>query len=306
MSAGTTPFIGIVTVLYNADEVLPDFFASLAAQEDIRYRLYVIDNGSTGSGTALSQRLARERGIDAVCVFNDANLGVAKGNNQGIERALADGCTHVLLSNNDTAFGPRTVVDLLDAMRTTGSVAATPKIMIHSRPEMIWYAGGHISGLMTKTPHYGEYTVDTGRFDRQQYTGYAPTCFMLLERRVFEVVGMMDERYFVYYDDTDFVWRMNEHAMRVLYVPSAVVLHKVSTSTGGSFSPFTMYYVNRNRVYFIFKNLRGLRRAAALAYMMSTRLPRLLTLPWKSAKQGWRGVRDGFRLAAESRRAARR
>ena len=296
MNVDTTPFIGIVTVLYNADEVLPDFFASLAAQEGIRYRLYVIDNGSTGSGTALSEQLAREHGIDAVCVFNDANLGVAKGNNQGIERALADGCTHVLLSNNDTAFGPRTVIGLLDAMRATGSVAATPKIMIHSRPEMIWYAGGHISGLMTKTPHYGEYTIDTGRFDQQQYTGYAPTCFMLLERRVFDVVGMMDERYFVYYDDTDFVWRMARAGIRIRYVPESVVLHKVSTSTGGERSPFTVYYANRNRIYFIRKNMRGMQAIAALAYVLLTRIPSALALPRPVASRLWAGVRDGFQL----------
>ena len=102
MSRSPDPLIGIVTVLYNSDKVLEDFFTSLAAQENVHYRLYVIDNGTTDSGSRLSRELAQAHGIAAVCVFNNANVGVAKGNNQGIELALADGCTHVLLANNDT------------------------------------------------------------------------------------------------------------------------------------------------------------------------------------------------------------
>jgi GT2 family glycosyltransferase len=290
-------FIGIVTVLYNSDEVLADFFRSLAAQEDVHYRLYVIDNGTTDSGTRLSRELARRHGVDAVCVFNNANVGVAKGNNQGIELALADGCSHVLLANNDTAFAPPTLRTLLSAMSAHGDRAATPKIMYHSEPDLIWYAGGHINAWTMRSPHYGLRQRDHGQFDYQDYVGYAPTCFMLLDRRVFDVVGIMDERYFVYSDDTDFVWRMNQHKIRIRYVPSAVVLHKVSTSTGGERSPFTVYYTNRNRIFFLRKNLRGLQRWVAMAYVLSTRTPRLSILPWKSAKRGWRGVLDGFRMS---------
>lgn len=298
MSTVAAPFIGIVTVLYNSDEVLADFFASLATQEGVRYRLYVIDNGTTDSGTRLSEALAAQHGIDAVCVFNNANVGVAKGNNQGIEKALADGCSHVLLANNDTAFAPRTIVTLLEAMRETGSPAATPKIMYHGKPDMLWYAGGHTSPWVGYSVHHGDMAIDEGQFDQQGATDYAPTCFMLIERRVFEVVGLMDELYFVYFDDTDFVWRMKARGMGLLYVPSSVVLHKVSTSTGGSHSPFTMYYVNRNRLYFVVKNFRGLHRWVALAYYALTRPPRLLLVPRKAGAQGWRGVRDGIRLCA--------
>lgn len=298
-------FVGIVTVLYNSDEVLPDFFDSLSKQEGVRYRLYVIDNGSTDSGTRLSESLAAQFGIDAVCVFNDANFGVAKGNNQGIEMALVDGCTHVLLANNDTAFEPRTIVRLLDAMRETGRPAATPKIMYHGRPDLFWYAGGRINRWVGYTTHFGDMQPDRGQYDEQITTDYAPTCFMMIERRVFDVVGRMDERYFVYFDDTDFVWRMNRQGQSILYVPSSVVLHKVSVSTGGSLSPFTMYYGNRNRLYFVLKNLRGAHRLVAIAYFMMTRPLRFALLPRKTASEGWRGMRDGFRLFDENRSATR-
>lgn len=287
--------IGIVTVLYNSDEVLSDFFDSLAAQQGVRYRLYVIDNGTTDSGSLLSRELAARHGIDAVVVFNNANLGVARGNNQGIELALADDCTHVLLANNDTAFAPDTLRKLLDAL-VAGELVSTPKIMYHSAPQLLWYGGGDIHELTMRTPHFGIKQPDSGQLDGQTHVGYAPTCFMMISSEVFDRVGHMDEQFFVYYDDTDFVWRMNHAGIRIRYVPKSVVLHKVSTSTGGEYSPFTLYYTNRNRVYFIRKNLRGWRKVAALTYMLATRLPRLGLLPPALGKRGWRGVSDGFKM----------
>lgn len=288
--------IGIVTVLYNSDDVLPGFFKSLAVQQGVRYRLYVIDNSATDSGTRISRAMAEQHGIDAVCVFNNANVGVAKGNNQGIEMALADGCTHVLLANNDTEFGPTTIVDLWHALADGSERAATPKIMYFDEPELLWYGGGHINAWLMRTPHYGIKKQDRGQFDHLRRVHYAPTCFMLLERGVFDEVGLMDERYFVYTDDTDFVWRMNRRGLHIRYAPGVIVLHKVSTSTGGELSPFSLYYTNRNRIFFIRKNLRGVKKLFALGYVMATRLPRLCLLPKRLSERGWAGVRDGFAL----------
>lgn len=289
--------IGIVTVLYNSDEVLPGFFASLAKQEGIQYRLYVIDNGTTDSGTRLSEALSAEYDIDAVCVFNNANVGVAKGNNQGIELALRDGCTQVLLANNDTEFGPTTILELWKTLEGGREQAVTPKIYYYEGEKLIWYGGGHINPWLMRTPHYGDRETDRGQLDHQQYVHYAPTCFMLLDCTVFEKVGLMDERYFVYSDDTDFVWRMHRHGFRIRYAPGVLVLHKVSSSTGGGLSAFSLYYTNRNRIFFIRKNLRGVQKLAALAYVMLTRLPQLGLLPRKLSERGWAGVREGFAMA---------
>lgn len=296
MSMPADQKIGIVTVLYNSDDVLPGFFTSLAAQQGIRYRLYVIDNSATDSGTRLSKSLAAEHGIDAVCLFNNANVGVAKGNNQGIELALKDGCTQVLLANNDTEFGPTTILDLWTALDGGRERAVTPKIYYYEGEKVIWYAGGHINAWLMRTPHYGDRETDRGQWDHQRYVGYAPTCFMLLDRTVFEQVGLMDERYFVYYDDSDFVWRMAQQGLRIRYAPEALVLHKVSFSTGGGLSPFSLYYTNRNRLYFVRKNLKGVQKALAFAYMMVTRVPRLCLLPKKLSERGWAGLKDGFAM----------
>jgi GT2 family glycosyltransferase len=290
------PFVGVVTVLYQSDEVLPDFMRSLSAlRGQGRIKLYVVDNSPKISGTDLAKTLAAQSSIDAICVFNGSNVGVAAGNNQGIRMALADGCTHVLLANNDTAFGPDAVAELLSRMRDNGARAATPKIHYHGS-NLIWYGGGDFNPWTVRCPHLGMLEQDRGQRDRIGYTAYAPTCFMLVESKVFVQIGIMDERYFCYYDDTDFAWRLAQAHIGLLYAPSSVVEHKVSTSTGGDLSPFSLYYMNRNRVYFARKNLRGLRKWFALLYMSATRLPGSARLPRALASRMWAGFRDGWKV----------
>ncbi|MBC2769843.1 glycosyltransferase family 2 protein [Pusillimonas minor] len=296
-TSGSTPLLGIVTVLYNSDDVLPGFFESLEAQEKPNnFRLYVIDNSTQDSGCRLSETLASRHNIDTQVHFNNANVGVAKGNNQGIELALADGCKQVLLANNDTEFGPDTLRLLQKALADGSERAATPKIMYHDKPVRLWYGGGHINPWTMRTPHYGIGQIDLGQCDTVKHVGYAPTCFMLLDATVLQTVGRMDEQYFVYYDDTDFVWRMTSSGIRISYVSNAVVLHKVSSLTGGGHSPFSVYYTNRNRIYFIRKNLRGFQKAFALCYVLLTRLPQLGRMPLALASRGWQGVKDGFKM----------
>jgi GT2 family glycosyltransferase len=288
--------IGIVTVLYNSDDVLPDFFTSLAGQTVVRFRLYVIDNSVTDTGIRISRTLADRHGIDVHLLFNNANVGVAKGNNQGIDLALADGCSHVLLANNDTQFAPDTICLLLDAVIGGADVVATPKIMYHGEPTRLWYGGGHIDAWRMLTPHDGMKEIDYGQYNNVRHVGYAPTCFMMFDAAVFARTGRMDEQFFVYYDDTDFVWRMNALGIRIRFVPESVVLHKVSTSTGGDRSPFSLYYTNRNRVYFIRKNLQGVPKLVALCYMLTTRCVQTLLLPRAQSARLWKGVRDGFSM----------
>jgi GT2 family glycosyltransferase len=294
----TAALIGIVTVLFKCDDVLPDFFGSLQSQElgPHRIRLYVIDNSPTRSGTELSMQLAKAHGIDAICHFNDANRGVAAGNNQGIAMALQDGCSHVLLANNDTEFPSGTILGLLRSLLAHRVAAVTPKIYYHGTDKLLWYAGAPFSGWTVRGPHRGMRMPDQGRFDTVELTEYAPTCFMLVDVTAFARIGTMDEQYFCYYDDTDFVFRLRQAGLQLLYDPNQTLQHKVSTSTGGDESLFSLYYMNRNRVYFARKNLRGLQRWVALGYMTLTRVVPLLRLERAKATRLLEGVRDGWRL----------
>ncbi|NYE24227.1 glycosyltransferase family 2 protein [Pigmentiphaga litoralis] len=289
--------IGIVTVLFNSNDVLEGFFRSLQKQTGIDISLYVIDNSATPEGSELSEKLGADYGIKTTVVFNNANLGVAKGNNQGIELALADNVDYVVLSNNDVEFhSPDMIAGMIAEMIKRGAKASVPK-MLYFGTRIIWCAGGHISSLKATSPHQGDLETDRGQYDTVQVTNYAPTCFMILDPSVFEVVGLMDEQYFVYYDDTDFVWRMNHSGFSVLYVPTYELFHKVSFSTGGNDSLFSLYYATRNRLFFARKNLHGLTRWIAIAYTVAAMSVKSIRFTPDRRKRVFKAMRDGLNTA---------
>lgn len=287
--------VGIVTVLFNSNDVLPSFFESLSSQRGVRFRLYIIDNSKTDSGSSLCRELADFHGLETVIVFNDANVGVARGNNQGIELALRDGCTKVLLSNNDIEFRDSDLItNMVKFANHSGIEAVVPKIYYHSDPKRIWCAGGRFSLYAATTPHFGDGELDCGQYDTARAIDYAPTCFMLLKADVFNKVGMMDEKYFVYYDDTDFIWRMKERSMRLYYWPEGKVWHKVAYSTGGGESAFSLYYGYRNRIYFIRKNLSKPWKLYPILYTFFSMAIKYFRYKKEQRAAAMLGLREGF------------
>lgn len=242
------PKIALVTVTYDSAGVWEPFMASVAAQTDVDWRLIVIDNLSRDGTRELLSRIDHPR---VTVVLNDANVGVAAANNQGIAMALESGAERVVLINNDTEFGPDLLARLDRRMAETGADVISPLIPYHGRPDRIWYGGGSfvwLFGIMNRHDHADAplSVVGTAPFR----TDYAPTCCTMIDRHVFERIGLMDERYFVYWDDTDFMWRMKRAGLRLVVDPGAILLHKVSASTGGALSDFTIRYYFRNQMFF--------------------------------------------------------
>jgi GT2 family glycosyltransferase len=247
--------IGVVTVTFGSQEVLPDFFASLDKQTYRNFVLFAVDNHSSDNSV---EQLNAYHGCERVVIENEANLGVAAGNNQGILAAIDAGCEYVLLLNNDVVFGPDLFRQLIDGMRQHRCDMTTPLIYYYDRPNVIWCAGGEFqrwAGMRVR--HRGADAIDDGQFHATTAVNYAPTCCILFRREVFGVVGLMDEAYFVYVDDLDFLFRAWKRGLRMYYLPTAKLWHKVSSLTGAE-SPFSVRYNTRNRAYFSAKHLRGI------------------------------------------------
>jgi GT2 family glycosyltransferase len=164
-----------------------------------------------------------------------------------------------------------------------------PKIMYYDQPDVIWYAGGAFSRFRGySSPHWGMGRRDTGQFDLPCQISYAPTCCMLVHRQVFERVGLMDARYFVYFDDTDFCFRARKNRQKLYYIPTVRLLHKVSSLTGGTESSLSVWYKTRNHVYYLVKNLGWLHCLYYLPLYQLKIAAKLLT--------GWLSVAD-FRVS---------
>lgn len=157
-------------------------------------------------------------------------------------------------------------------------------------------AGGYMDNWRALGVHCGYGKTDAPKYNVGKYISYAPTCFMMIAKEVFEKVGYMDEKYFAYYDDTDFVLRAKRAGFKLYYEPSVNILHKVSSSGGGDLSAFYIYYSNRNKIYFIRKNMKGFRRFFAIAYTRISRLFFWLKFNKAQKKELVRGLKDGFKM----------
>ena len=101
---------------------------------------------------------------------------------------------------------------------------------------------------------------------------------MLAPSAAFRDAGPLDERFFMYYEETDFLKRALDLGFRLLYVPEAVVYHRESASSGGGWmTPLKLYYATRNRPYLVRKHARSrVRYAVFTLYFWATRLPSLV------------------------------
>jgi GT2 family glycosyltransferase len=108
---------------------------------------------------------------------------------------------------------------------------------------------------------------------------FATACCLLVPARTFREVGLLEDGYFMYFEDAEFAARAGRSGARVSYRPRAKALHDVQGSTGGAgggSSPAALYYWTRNRCRFISRNVRGpVRRLAAHAYVVGTRVLRM-------------------------------
>ncbi|MGL5594466.1 MAG: glycosyltransferase family 2 protein [Cetobacterium sp.] len=286
--------VGIVTVLYNSETVLKDFFLTLEEQNYKNIILYIVDNNSPDNSYEMSKEYKIKSKYEIKILKNKDNLGVAEGNNIGIKKALRDGCDYVLLANNDIIIKKDSISKLLEKSQEKNKPIVVPKIYYYNTSK-IWCAGGKFNKLRGTTIHIGELEEDNQIYDLDYDCDYSPTCFMLIEKKVFEDVGVMDEKYFVYYDDTDFIYRANLKGYKVYYTGETSIEHKVSVSTGGSESLFSIFYGTRNRMYFIKKNLKKIPKIISLSFFFSTRVFKYMFYNKEQRQALMRGIKVGIK-----------
>ncbi len=184
--------IGLVTITYNSEDVIRDFLKSTLSQTFQNFIVYIIDNNSKDN----TLEILKENKDDRIKVVqNKKNFGVAKANNQGIELALKDKCTHVLIINNDVEFEKELFEKMLKIQKDNNCSLVAPKMMYFDSPTYIWYAGSVFVKNKGFLPiHKGIKQKDIAQFDGVYPVEYAPTCCLLIKKEVFKDVGMMDEK----------------------------------------------------------------------------------------------------------------
>ncbi len=248
LSVATTPLVSIVVLNWNGVDDTIVCLDSLAALTYPNFNVVVVDNGSTDDS------LPRLRPYTAryplTLIETGANLGFSGGNNVGIKRALARGADYVLLLNNDTVVDP----SLLDAFVATAKrfpVAGvfSAKIYFHAEPSRIWYAGACWNDEKVRFEQVGEGELDDGqRFATVCETDYACGCAFFVPATRLRELGLLDDDFFLYFEETDWCYRARKAGYPSIFVPEAKLWHKVSVSFGGEGSPLALYFQTRNRL----------------------------------------------------------
>ncbi|MCM1266541.1 MAG: glycosyltransferase family 2 protein [Bacteroidales bacterium] len=238
--------LAVILVNYNGKQYNVACIKSLLQQQGaFEKKIIMVDNASQDDSM---QVIAEQFGGDSrvEMILLDDNYGFSYANNVGIRRALAWGADHVLLLNNDTEAGESLLSELLAcADRHPHSVIA-PKICYSDRRDVLWSAGGEVSPVIRKVRHIGLDQKDAGQFDEERRIGFATGCCLLLPKTVIKRAGLLDEQFFLYYEDTEYCFRLQKAGIAIYYCPRGVVYHKVGAGSGGADSALCAYYIARN------------------------------------------------------------
>lgn len=214
-----------------------------------RFRILIVDNGSSDG----SEEFLRGRFGDVEFLQTGANLGFAGGNNRGIEYALARGAEYIWLLNNDTVVAPEALTELVRVFEANGRAGIVgSKIYYHDDPDRVWFAGGWINYRRGSTGHTGEGEKDDGQFAEVREVDYITGCSLMISREAIAAVGLMDERYFLLFEEVDWNERVKASGYKVLLAPGSRVWHRISRSLG-EHSAMYYYYLYRNCLLFTAK-----------------------------------------------------
>jgi GT2 family glycosyltransferase len=245
------PFVSIVTLNWNGLGVTLEFLESMKLSTYKNYEIIVVDNGSDIDPT---EKIMAGNYYNTKVVKSPVNLGSAGGNNFGMRHSRPD-YDFCFQLNNDAEITPDLIEKCLEPFYTDASIGAVcPKIRFHHNPTVIQYAGFNKMSMLTgKTTAVGSLEVDNGQHDVSGYTHLAHGCALMVKREVIEKVGMMAEKYFVYYDETDWSARIIKAGYKIFYQAKGLCFHKESISMGKE-SPLKVHFMTRNRIYFMRRN----------------------------------------------------
>jgi GT2 family glycosyltransferase len=238
--------VTIVILNLNGRHLLERCLPAVVSQDYGDYEVVILDNGSTdGSAAWVEKHFATVR-----LMRSERNLGFARGNNEAIRTSRS---AYVALLNNDAEPAPGWLSRLVHAMRSSPTVGMCASKMVRADDPRIMDACGITidrAGI-----GWNRYSGEPEYLDElEPYEVLGPCAGAALYRRaMLDQVGLFDEDYFIYYEDTDLAWRAQRAGWRCLYVPSARVVHRHS-STVKEGSSLKGFLLGRNKVWTLVKN----------------------------------------------------
>ena len=236
------PTVSVIVLNWNGKYFLKNCLDSL---EELTYpsvEIIVVDNNSTdGSAEFIKKNYPK-----FILVENKKNYGFAKGNNIGF---YASHGKYILFLNNDTVVKPNFLEPLVkDCEKDTKIGCIQPQIRLMDNKSMLDQMGSYISfvGFMY---HYGYKKIYSEKYSKKREIFSAKGACIMFPRKVLDKIGLFDEDFFIFFEETDLCFRVWLSGHKVLYEPKSLIYHVVGGDTTASDK-----YKYERRIYLIFRN----------------------------------------------------
>lgn len=267
MTPAVFPKVFIIILNFNGGEILRDCLRSVFQLDYPNFEVVLVDNVSTDG----SFEMAKENFSRAHFIRSGQNNGFSAGNNLGIRFALEKTADFILLLNPDTLIEKNALAYLVNEAKKHPQAGLFSPVILENKSEKIWFAGGQIEWSKMKTIHLREKPKTDSPFPSEYLTG----CALLIRKEVFREIGLLDEKYFLYYEDTDFSWRASRNNFSLLVVPKSKVYH-FEKSEGNK--DFKNYWLVFSGLIFFQKNATALNRSWIRLYLLGRKAKNWLDL----------------------------
>ena len=252
------PKIAIIIINWNTYQLTYNCLKSLELCTYKNKTIFFVDNGSNdGSGDKIALEFP-----EINCIINQKNEGFTGANNKALKVILKQNFDYVLLLNNDTEVKPDFLSLMQASMDSDNNLAATqPLILDFPNKNIIWNAGGSFNTFfgLSKTRYKG--MMYKPNLNIETLTEWISGCCILVKIAVIKEVGLLDNRFFAYFEDVDWSIRMTNLGYKLGVVPKSIIYHHSSGSTKrnnttneGNLSPYAHYLNVRNHIYLIKKH----------------------------------------------------
>ncbi|MEI7890516.1 MAG: glycosyltransferase family 2 protein [bacterium] len=216
MANNNFPKVFIIVLNFNGSSVLSNCLKSIMQSDYPNFEVVLVDNNSTDS----SFEQAKNDFSRFHFIKNSENIGFSRGNNIGIRFALEKFADLVFILNNDTIIDKNTISTLAKTSKQYKKSGIITPLILEGDNKKVWFAGGKINWCTMKTSH-----VTKVSSKKPYKSEYLSGCAMLIKKDVFKKIGLFDERFFLYYEDTDFSMRAKKAGFDLLIDPSATIQH---------------------------------------------------------------------------------
>jgi GT2 family glycosyltransferase len=250
-----SPSVAIIVVNWNGYEFTKACMVSLSKVLYPNFKVILVDNASTD----VQDKNLKDNFKEVIYLQNTENLGFTGGNNRGIKYAIENNFEYIMLLNNDTEVEADFLDMLIDKISILPQVGAIqPKMLFMHDKSRIWNAGGIYFSLLGWPKTIGENVKDKARYNKPKEVDWITGCCFLVKASVVKRVGMLNERYFIYFEDVDWSFRIKSSGYKLYYEPAAVIYHHAGMSNKrkskgkeGYLSPFVHYLNIRNNIWLL-------------------------------------------------------